>query len=1332
VIGLLATCAALLLTTPASGERIEGDPLDVDVTALGRMQVYLDGAPQMWTNGLAVRFLDGRLADRGFANWEEGGATLFDPVAESSSTSPGGLGRIDTTFAAGDVLRAVQTIRYEAGSRDVRVTYRVTNVGDAPVRFRAAAVGSSYSTGTGIARTVSGRRLVGIAPSGTDFELGMQDVSESRLPEDTAPVPVPAWSSDRSDDVYRLMEAVVGAGGLGSGVSSFASGAGGEWTGHATSGLAPGATARYEVVWRFAMLPPLTLTTPSNYRYVGASETVTAAVGGEDGRPAAGQTVRWRVSGATVTEERTAVTAANGTARLTYVGEHPGATTVEAWVDADRDGVRDAGEPARQSYAVSWDSPPPRLTLYPYGTTGQVGRPQSVAVYLRDAIGEPLEGDVARWTLAGANSTNVPGTVRTSAYGEGYVTIVPRYTGSDVLTVWADDDGDGVRDAGEPSDTRTLTWEPPPPPIELTAGAGYRAGQQLPVIAVLHDQFGIRRRDAAVRWSVSGITNRPPEVTRSDADGWASFTYTAPRSGTDTITAYADLDDDGARDAGEPVDSVDVRWEMAPPPAPTTTVLDGSPIQVSLSSTGRLGAERARPGSAPRTLTGCSGPCSDVSLRFSGGPLAGRTFSNSEGLPFYGDPQEPPVRTGDSITQKSSFRVRWDDVDHVRVHQAATYRDGDSRVRVSYRLENLSGAAHRVRLANVGSFLVGDTYWGDVVGSGGFIGGQDAESGLVSGLAEVAGSAWDGYGAGSAWELGWRLTSEAGLGDGPVPAQGNFGFAVQWPERDLGAGAEPAYAIDWIFEMPSALQLTPLRDVEETWHEHRVTATALDDAQLPRAGAQLRWEVEGVNPDSGSVTTSALGQTTIAWTSRKVGEDVLTVYADDDGDGARDADESSRTARVSWRAESAVDPPVADPLIAPSGQAVNLTVTGSADEPFFGLTPYQASQFPTCADGSAQVNMRLHVNVDTAGSTLVAGSMTLRTVDPLTGDLENPLSSSAPVGDAVHGTYTFVVECLRQTAMYLCYTLEEAGIPAEEFCVLLGGIGLWDPSGVVYDKAEYNERIAAGDTSEAARAAAAVQGAAVRLQRLTGSEWRQMLSGNPFMTPNVNPYPTLSDGRFGWAVPAGTYRVVVTADGYQAVTSRQVTVPPATMDLHVGLVRAGDEDPGEPGLPEAPTPEPTAEPTPTETPEAMPDAPPTATPDQQSDEGWTPYAPLPEAGGQYIPPPRAAPPAPAAPPAAPHAVKAAAKVTSSRLDGRGRLQLTLACPAGAAPCAGRYRLVTAKGSRALGSLRYSVAAGKRSRRTLELSARSRNALRASQGRVRLVPSAGAAVTIVVR
>jgi len=52
----------------------------------------------------------------------------------------------------------------------------------------------------------------------------------------------------------------------------------------------------------------------------------------------------------------------------------------------------------------------------------------------------------------------------------------------------------------------------------------------------------------------------------------------------------------------------------------------------------------------------------------------------------------------------------------------------------------------------------------------------------------------------------------------------------------------------------------------------------------------------------------------------------------------------------------------------------------------------------------------------------------------------------------------------------------------------------------------------------------------------------------------VNPQTTDSEGKYGWVVPAGTWRVVFTKPGYANYTSENVVVPPPKTDLNIGMV----------------------------------------------------------------------------------------------------------------------------------------------------------------------------------
>ena len=68
---------------------------------------------------------------------------------------------------------------------------------------------------------------------------------------------------------------------------------------------------------------------------------------------------------------------------------------------------------------------------------------------------------------------------------------------------------------------------------------------------------------------------------------------------------------------------------------------------------------------------------------------------------------------------------------------------------------------------------------------------------------------------------------------------------------------------------------------------------------------------------------------------------------------------------------------------------------------------------------------------------------------------------------------------------------------------------------------------------------------------------------------NVNPQITEADGRCAWDTVEGTYRVVVSKEGYETATSREVTVPPEVTDLHVPLLRPDADGDGVPDTSDA-------------------------------------------------------------------------------------------------------------------------------------------------------------------
>jgi Ca2+-binding RTX toxin-like protein len=86
------------------------------------------------------------------------------------------------------------------------------------------------------------------------------------------------------------------------------------------------------------------------------------------------------------------------------------------------------------------------------------------------------------------------------------------------------------------------------------------------VIAQVKSADGNPVAGVTVRFTVTGA-NSASGTGLTDASGNATFSYTGANPGSDTITAYADSDRDGVRDAGEPSGTATKTWTAATPGA---------------------------------------------------------------------------------------------------------------------------------------------------------------------------------------------------------------------------------------------------------------------------------------------------------------------------------------------------------------------------------------------------------------------------------------------------------------------------------------------------------------------------------------------------------------------------------------------------------------------------------------------------------------------------------------------------------------------------------------------------------------------------------------------
>jgi hypothetical protein len=254
----------------------------------------------------------------------------------------------------------------------------------------------------------------------------------------------------------------------------------------------------------------------------------------------------------------------------------------------------------------------------------------------------------------------------------------------------------------------------------------------------------------------------------------------------------------------------------------------------------------------------------------------------------------------------------------------------------------------------------------------------------------------------------------------------------------------------------------------------------------------------------------------------------------------------------------------AEPVNLPSGEPVRIeNYVDEGGKSLIAVPSGDVRRFPSGC---------MPLDVDTtiaSGSGSVSGAKLV--LAPADGGADQEFAMTQGSGDkwAAH------IDCVEAGELSVEWDFTENGTTTA-LSKPLGGIVLIDPQGVVYDKGRYDAAIAAGNSPDEARSAAAIEGATVELQRKVNNQWTKVVSGDPGISPNINPQVTKGDGVFRWDVSAGTYRVVVTRPGYEAVTSDAVTIPPPVTNLHIAMTRAAVTDDGGAGT--TPDPGPTTKP----------------------------------------------------------------------------------------------------------------------------------------------------------
>jgi hypothetical protein len=194
---------------------------------------------------------------------------------------------------------------------------------------------------------------------------------------------------------------------------------------------------------------------------------------------------------------------------------------------------------------------PATLTLTPAAATNPAGTPHCVTATVRDAFNNPVPSITVRFSVTGANSAS--GTAVTNAGGQATFCYTGTNAGADTITAFADTNNNSVQDTGEPSGIATKTYVAAAP-ATLTlapATATNPAGTPHCVTAMVRDAFNNPTPGITVRFSVTGA-NSASGTAVTNTGGQAPFCYTGTNAGVDTITAFADTNNNAVQDTGEP------------------------------------------------------------------------------------------------------------------------------------------------------------------------------------------------------------------------------------------------------------------------------------------------------------------------------------------------------------------------------------------------------------------------------------------------------------------------------------------------------------------------------------------------------------------------------------------------------------------------------------------------------------------------------------------------------------------------------------------------------------------------------------------------------------
>jgi hypothetical protein len=297
---------------------------------------------------------------------------IYQPVSQSAVSGAGTEGSPftqTTTFLAkhGVTTEAeiVETTTYVNGQPQFTSTYTVTNKSGAKFYFRALYAGDLYVNGDD--------RGIGVFLGGPPRFIGGQNTNSGVIGGFQEVTPWSAWqeaywsfAEGPSEGDNGIWNDVQTAAEVPTTTTAFNghiepmeldNGAGVEWDQNLTAGLENNESASFTIINRTQIPNALQFSPASQTLTQGQTETVTVTALDTASQPYVGKAIRYTVTGANP-QSGSVTTNAAGQATISYVGNNPGADTIQMFLDLNGSGVPTPNDPAGTA-TVTWLPKPP-------------------------------------------------------------------------------------------------------------------------------------------------------------------------------------------------------------------------------------------------------------------------------------------------------------------------------------------------------------------------------------------------------------------------------------------------------------------------------------------------------------------------------------------------------------------------------------------------------------------------------------------------------------------------------------------------------------------------------------------------------------------------------------------------------------------------------------------------------------------------------------------------------------------------------------------------------------------------------------------------------------